>query len=111
MRLLSSVFRRDPRLGLVDPDLGRQRGQDGAAMGKALGMSEKRGVEDGASASERRSGEAVMDLVGGAEAERAVTMFVVVPIEEAPGVTAGVLLAAEAVRKAGAILERLEGRF
>ena len=69
MGLLSSVLHRHLRVGLVDPDLGRERGGDGTAAREALWMREERGVEDGASTCECRGGEAVVDLVWRAEAE------------------------------------------
>ena len=47
-----------------------------------------------------------VDVVWGTETERAVMMVVVVPIEEAIAVNTRILLAAKAVGKVGAILQR-----
>ena len=69
MDLPCSVFRSDLRVGLVDPDLGRERREDRPTAREALRMGEERGVKDGASTGERRGGEAVMDVVRRAEAE------------------------------------------
>ena len=54
MGLLSSVLHRHLRVGLVDPDLGRERGGDGTAAREALWMREERGVEDGVDVRHRR---------------------------------------------------------
>jgi hypothetical protein len=80
-------------------------------MRKTMSMGEVRGVERDGAARERRGGETAMHLVRRAEPERAMAMLVVVPIEEATRVASSVGCTPEAVRKAGAVLECLEGRF
>ena len=93
-RFTGNLFRRDLGLRLVDPDFRGKRCRDRAAMRESLGMRDEGGVEDGAASRACGGGETVMHLVRGAEAERAVTMHVVVPIEEATTVAAGVDVAA-----------------
>ena len=65
-----------------------------AVLGDALeadGMGSERGIEgDGALLGERRSG-AVVDGGRSHQADTAVAMFVVVPVEEVLAVSAGVL--------------------
>lgn len=53
-------------------------------------MSEERGVEDGSAPVADFNGNAAVDVVRCAEAESAVTMLVVVPVEEAVAVGARV---------------------
>ena len=57
MDSLCSVFRRDLRVWLVDPDLGRKRRGDRPTAREALRMGEERGVEDGATTCERGVGD------------------------------------------------------
>src|SRR5258706_8237689 len=109
MNLLSSVVCRDLRLGLVDPHLGWKRRRHGTTVREAFWMRGECGVEDASTTRERLGGETAVHFVRRAERERAVAMLVVVPIEESAGGTACVLLAAEALGKTGARLERLEG--
>ena len=71
MRLLSSQIGRDLRRGLVDPDFVGWRRGDGAASREALRVSEERGVEDGGTALQGLSREAVVHVVRRAEAEGA----------------------------------------
>ena len=78
-------------------------------MREALGVRDECGFEDIGATRASLGSMTVMHFVRRAEAKRAVAMFVVVPIEEVVAVTAGVLFAAEAVGKAGSILECLEG--
>src|SRR5277367_3374462 len=79
----------------VDPSGG---GRCGRLWGEALeadGMCSERGIEgDGALLGERRGG-AVVDGGRSHQADAAVAMFVIVPVEEVPAVSTGVLDRAE----------------
>ena len=90
MSLLSSQIGRDLRRGLVDPDLRRWPGWDGTPAQEALRVREERGVEDAGATLESLRREAVVHVVGCAEAERAVVVLIVVPAEEGATVSAGV---------------------
>src|SRR5208282_1141208 len=111
MHLLSSVVDGDLQRGLVDPDLVGQSGERGSSADEALGVCGEGGVEYLGTARERRGGDAVVDVVRGAERERAVTMLAVVPVEETIAVRTCIFDAAEAVGEAGPVLERLESRL
>src|ERR1019366_6501192 len=102
---------RDLRRGLVDPDLVRWRRRDRTPSQEAFRVREERSVEDGGTALESLSREAVVHVVGCAEAKRAVVVLVVVPVEEGATMGAGVLDVHESLGDAGPVLERLEGRL
>ncbi len=78
-------------------------------MREALGVREEGGVEDGSAARESRRGEAVVHLVRRAEAERAVMVFVVVPVEEARGVARACSMQPKRSGKPGRYLSVLKG--
>jgi hypothetical protein len=67
--------------------------------------------EDEGSRGDTLIGEAVVDVVRSQEADAAVTVLVVVPIEEWAAVGAAVLRGAEPRGKVGPVLERLELRL
>jgi hypothetical protein len=71
-------------------------------------MGSVRGGEDEGSRGDTLIGEAVVDVVRGQEADAAVTVLVVVPVEERAAVGAAVLGGSEALGKVGPVLERLE---
>jgi hypothetical protein len=50
----------------------------------------------------------MMDIGGGHHADSAVPVMVVVPVEESPAESAGVLDRPEALRKVGAVFDGLE---
>ena len=95
----------------VDPSGG---GQCGRLRGNALeadGMGSERGIEgDGALLGERRSG-AVVDGGRSHQADTAVAMFVVVPVEEVLAVSAGVLDRAETIGEVRSVLQGFELRL
>ena len=101
MSLLSSLFVRDLRRGPVDPDLVGWRGGDGASAGEAFGVSGEGGVVDDAAPLQRLRREPVVHVMRRAEAERAMVVLVVVPVEEGAAVTASLLDMVEAVGEAG----------
>jgi DNA adenine methylase len=70
-----------------------------------------RGGEDEGSRGNALIGEAVVDVVRGQKADAAVTVLVVVPVEEGAAVSAAVLCGSEALGKVGPVLERLALRF
>ena len=95
----------------VDPNSGGRWRRRGHTGGEALGM---RGVcvgEDSSSRSDALVGEAVVDVVRGQEADAAVSMLAVVPVEKGAAMGAAVLRGAEALGKVGPVLERLELRL
>ena len=67
-----------------------------------------RGGENEGSRCDALIGEAVVDIVRGQKADAAVTVLVVVPVEERAAVGAAVLGGSEALGKVGPVLERLE---
>src|SRR5450631_3446954 len=95
----------------VDPSGG---GQCGRLWGDALeadGMGSERGIEgDGALLGERRSG-AVVDGGRSHQADTAVAMFVIVPVEEVPAVSTGVLDRAETIGEVRSVLQGFELRL
>src|SRR6202158_1399030 len=95
----------------VDPSGG---GRCGRLWGDALeadGMGSKCGIEgDGALLGERRGG-AVVDGGRSHQADTAVAMFVVVPVEEVLAVSAGVLDGAETIGKVRSVLQGFELRL
>jgi hypothetical protein len=66
------------------------------------------GGEDEGSRGDALSGEAVVDVVRGQKADAAVTVLVVVPVEEGAAVGAPVLCRSEALGEVRSIFQRLE---
>ena len=99
------------RLGGSDPDLGRRRGRRRTAGREPLGMGRIRRGEHGGALGHALRGQAEVHVVGREQPEAAVMMFGVVPGEEDVPVGPRILDRAEALREAGAVLQRLELRL
>ena len=78
---------------------------------KALGMRGVSGGEDASSRSDALIGEAMVDVVRGQEADAAVSMLAVVPVEKGAAMGSTVLRGAEALGEVGPVFERLELRL
>ena len=88
----------------IDPNGGGRWRRGGHARGEALGMRGVRGGEDEGSRGDALIGEAVVDVVRGQQADAAVTVLVVVPVEEWAAVGTAVLCGSEALGKVGPVL-------
>lgn len=93
-------------MGLVDPDRRRRGGWLRQAADEAFGMLRVGGRKHAASSGDPFGGSAAMHVGRSEQAETAVMVLEVVPMEEVLAVAARVLGCAEAVGKARAVLER-----
>ncbi len=98
-------------LGFVDPRRLRERWRCWWFTDEPFGIGLIGGVEDGCSLRLDGGGSAVMDVGGGVIADTGMTMFVVVPVEEASDEAVDVFERSEPFRELGPVLQRLELGF
>ena len=97
--------------GRVDPGGGRKLGRTRRLADEALGMSGVGGGEHLGAGVVGVLGLAVVDDLGGQQADARVAVLGVVPAEEVLAEGSGLLDRGEAVREAGAVLQGLELRL
>ena len=95
----------------IDPHRGRWRGRKWLASLETRGVCEEGSIQGVPALGEDGRDLAPMDLGGRAEADAAVVVLLVVPVEEAAQEAQAVLVRAEAIGKFRAVLQGLELRF